>query len=153
MKSPSIEKSNLWSPTVLFDRAVKMAYDAHHRVHTYGILYHQIPLKPMMAMNKLFFRANSINFLGTRSSSAPTQKQLLQYSCMVSLLGVASNNLNKYLFYDHGDEQQEWVDTIICHFLHRFRNHMLTPAIFLGDVESYIIWEFLGGCMGSWYTT
>jgi hypothetical protein len=141
--SISIEKSNLWSSTVVFDQAVKMTYDVHHCVHTHGIMYYQVPLKPMMAMNNLIFWANTIDFMGTRSNSAPTVTQLLQYSCMVSMLGVATRTIStSSCFFYHGDNRQEWVDTIIRPNLHRFRNHMLTPFVFLGDEESDIEWEF-----------
>jgi hypothetical protein len=137
--SISIEKSDLVSSTVLFWWSNQEG--AQCRVHTHGILYHQVPLKPMLAMNKLIYQKNKVDFFGTINSNAATQTQLLQYSCMVSLLGVASNNLNKYVpVFDLGDVRQEWVDTIITPFLIWFKNHMLTPAFYIGDDIIFDFW-------------
>jgi hypothetical protein len=67
------------SLTVLFDQAIKKAYDVHHRVHILGILYYQVPLKPMLAMNKLIYQKNKVDFFGTRNSNVPTHTQCMQY--------------------------------------------------------------------------
>jgi hypothetical protein len=97
--SISIEMSDLVSSTVLFDQAIKKAYNCHHCVQILGILYNQVPLKPRLAMTMLIYRKNKVDVFGTRNSNVPTQNQFFQYSCMVSLLGVASKYLNKYLFF------------------------------------------------------
>jgi hypothetical protein len=78
--SVSIEKSALVSSMVHFNQAIKKAYDVHHHVHTLGILYYHVPLKPMLAMNMLIYRQNKVDFFGTGNSKVPRQYQWLQYS-------------------------------------------------------------------------
>jgi hypothetical protein len=93
-----------------------------------------------------FTRKKMVDFSGTRNDSNPNNPQLMGYTCMVSLLGVATNDLNKYLFYDDGDVRQDVVELIVRPFLRIFDRHMLSPLSFNSVAETeygddYELWD------------
>jgi hypothetical protein len=100
-----------------------------------GSLYYQAPLIPVIKIAKIFHWKNTVDFMGIANAGQPSLLQKLTYSSMYSMVGVASNNLIKYLFYHHGDVTRDVTRSTLQHFFTRFDGIMLQKGNFVDEEE------------------
>jgi hypothetical protein len=114
-----------------FDHAIHNVFLFQDKVHCRGVLYYQLPLLLVAAMTGMIKQFCQRTFIGLRNEDSPTEAMKLKYCALYSNLGVYSNGLNTYLFYEDSEPLREFISEVIAYCLRRFigflpQNHYFT---------------------------
>jgi hypothetical protein len=103
-----------------FDHAIHSAFLFQDKVHRRGVLYYQLPMPLVAAMTGMIKRFCQRSFIGLHNEDSPSEAMKLKYCAFYSNLGLYSNGLNTYLFYEDSEPLREFISEVIAYRLRRF---------------------------------